>query len=620
MPKLIICKGSRPHKEVRFSNITTIGRDTSNDIALRSKEVSNFHASIIQDEEGNYILYDQSSRNYTRMGGERIHHCRLSHGATFEIADYLITFLEEPETEESEQKLRVTRRIPIKEKWGKDANKTVFSVTSEIGREPKAYHDPQKRLSLILSISSEIVSILDYHELMEKALDISMEMMDAQRGFLALKNDQGDLIYSSLKGFTTEGGNLRVSKTMIHSVIKDGRSILTSNAVLEEPYKETKSILAYQLKSVMCVPLTIRGEVMGLIYLDNPEKAARFTPDDLDFLTILAHHIAIAIENARLHKKVQEERAALKNRLNLKEGVVFKSEKMFELYQNVRKVSNSSLPVLILGETGSGKELVARTIHNLSNREGRLIPINCSAIPENLLESELFGYEKGAYTGAYTAKPGLFELACGGSIFLDEIGDMSPTLQPKLLRVLQEKKITRLGGTKPKKIDARIIAATNQPLKDMVKKGVFRSDLYYRLAGVTLTVPPLRERKEDILPLANYLLFKFSQEGNRTLPRISHKVTKMLMTYHWPGNINELKTAIQSASVLGNGTTINPEDLPDELQETSIENFSTLEEIEQHHIRKALRHAKGNKRKAAQLLNIARDTMYKKIEKYGIEV
>ena len=224
MPQLIIYKNSKPYKEFQFSNVITIGRNRTNDVVLKSQEVSDFHASIIQDADDKYILFDQSSRNFTWVGGKRIQNYPLSHGTSFEIVNYLFTFTEDSEVGSTEQKVRLSRKIPIAEKVERDA-RTVFILAKKINDEPMAYRDPRKRLSLILALSSEIVSIPDYHELMEKVLDISMEMMEAERGFLALKNDKEELIYSCLKGFNTDSGNLRVSETMIQKVMKQGRSI-----------------------------------------------------------------------------------------------------------------------------------------------------------------------------------------------------------------------------------------------------------------------------------------------------------------------------------------------------------------------------------------------------------
>jgi Nif-specific regulatory protein len=449
-----------------------------------------------------------------------------------------------------------------------------------------------------------------------------MELMGAERGFLALKNRNGDLVYSSIIGFNLDQGRLRISSTMIHKVMREGHSILTANAIREDAYREADSVFSYGLKSVLCVPLRTENDIIGCIYLDNREKTGSFSSADLEFLTILAHQISIAIENARLHKRVLDEQAALKSRLRLSSNIIAKSHQMVELYKYVHKVAPTKVPVLILGETGTGKELVARAIHDLSGREGQFIAVNCAAIPDNLLESELFGYEKGAFTDARSSKPGLFELSSDGTIFLDEIGELVPSLQPKLLRVLQDKKVNRLGSIRSRTVNVRIISATNRNLKSMMKRELFRQDLYYRIAGVELKVPPMRERKEDIPPLANFFLLKFAEENDLKAARISHRTMKILMAYDWPGNANELKNVIGRAALFGNGRIVHPEDLPEEIQACdtdSIEHFPKLEDIERQHIKRAFQRSRGNKRKAARMLGIARDTLYKKIEKYSID-
>ena len=621
MPKLIIYRNSKPYKEVLFSSVLTIGRDKANDIVLNSPGVSAFHALIFQDTYGRHTLCDQSSRNVTTVGGQPVRHFTLTHGTTFQIASFLFTYLQDTAAGIIEPKVKISRKIPIADKIEKDA-KTVFKAAARMHEDRFAVSDPQKRLSMILSLAGEIVSILDYREAMEKALDISMDIMDARRGFIALKNKSGELVYSALKGFAADSGKLRVSSTMIHKVVEEGRSILTANAVMEHAYKTVKSVLTYQLKSVLCVPLKMHDEVLGCIYLDNLEKEGSFELHDLEFLTILAHQIAIAVENARLHKKVTDEKSIYKNRVQLGRDFIIKSEKMVTLYKDIQKIAATRVPVLILGETGTGKEMVARAIHDLSGRNGEFIALNCSAIPETLLESELFGHEKGAFTGAIMTKPGMFELAQHGSIFLDEIADMRPALQSKLLRVLQEKKILRVGAAKFKEIDVRVLAATNKDLKVMMKNETFRQDLYYRLAGVELMVYPLRERKEDIPPLANYFLLKFSDENGLRSYRISPRAMKILLSYPWPGNVNQLKHIIERAALFCTGMVIRPEDFPDEIREYDgdyFENFPTLEEVEQQLMERALQRAGGNKKKAARLLGIARDTIYKKMQKYEID-
>jgi Nif-specific regulatory protein len=624
MFKLLIHKNMHFQEEKCFSdipnNFITIGRTANNDIILESPEVSRLHAMIYLQDDGQYILTDKSSRNFTMVADEPISQYSLSHGTTFQIADYLLTFLKNSKSQKKPEKVRISNQIPIREDFSQDS-RTVLTTAKKMSEAPGAHQDPNKRLSIILSLSNQLVQIIDYNELVQKILDICMQTLDAERGFLALINHQEELVFSGLKGFSGDSGNLRISKTMIDTVLKEGRSILTSNAVMEKAYKSSKSVIAYQLKSVICAPLRFHDDVKGCIYFDNPSKEARFRQEDLEFLTILSHQIAIALENAALHKQVIEEKEKILNETyQARSNFIFTSKKMVQLYQDIQKVAATNHAVLILGETGTGKEVAARTVHDLSKRNGAFVPVNCAGIPENLLESELFGYRKGAFTSAINDKPGRFVLADGGTLFLDEIGDMSLALQAKLLRAIQEKEAVPLGGTKPEKFDVRIVSATNKNLKEMITKGEFREDLYYRINTLVLTTPPLRERKEDIPVLANYFLQKYNQEDGKSVSRISNEAMDIMINYAWPGNFRELMKNIINGVVFGDGRTIYPEDLCRELQEVepSITYFPSLEDIEKRHIVKALQKVKF-KNKAADLLGIARDTLYKKIEKYEID-
>ena len=313
----------------------------------------------------------------------------------------------------------------------------------------------------------------------------------------------------------------------------------------------------------------------------------------------------------------------LKERLK-KEGIIVESEKMIALYRDVREIARINVPVLIFGESGSGKEKVAHTLHVFSKAKGDFIALNCSSIPEGIFESELFGSVKGAFHDA-ADKPGKMELANNGTIFLDEIGDMNLSLQPKLLRFLEHKTLTRLGDTVIKNINVRVVAATNQDLKNMVKEKKFRHDFYQRLACIKLNIPPLRERKEDILPLAKFFLSKFSKEHNLKVHRISDEAKKMLLEYYWPGNVRELSNILLSASVRSRGKAIYPaqlsaasEKIEARSQRPVKEEFLSMNDMEKIHIKGALERTNWNKADAAKLLGISRDTLYKKIEKYNI--
>jgi Nif-specific regulatory protein len=320
--------------------------------------------------------------------------------------------------------------------------------------------------------------------------------------------------------------------------------------------------------SALAAPLTVRGEVAAVIYVESADPARKFDEGHLQLLTAVAGMAAGAWENATILGWLQEENQRLNHELKLEHDMVGVSAKMRELQRQIAKVAPSNSTVLILGESGTGKELVARAIHRNSLRAaGPFIAINCAALADTLLESELFGHEKGAFTGAIVQKIGKLELAQGGTVFLDEIGELSQLLQAKLLRVLQQREMERVGGTKTIKLDLRVLAATNRDLEEAVKKSAFRQDLYYRLNVVVLTAPPLRERPEDTIPLAEHFAKKCAQDCGRKITGLEPQARVYLRGYSWPGNVRELENAIERAVVLGSTDTILAEDLPEHIRE-----------------------------------------------------
>jgi DNA-binding NtrC family response regulator len=348
-----------------------------------------------------------------------------------------------------------------------------------------------------------------------------------------------------------------------------------------------------------------------------------------DFFTkpIPLEELRIVVKRALKRKSIEEELQKRKEEaLKEKEfeGFIFASEAMKEILKTVQKIAPTDLSVLITGETGVGKEIIATIIHRLSGRKGEFVAVNCASIPENLLESELFGYEKGAFTGATIQKKGKFELAEGGSILLDEIAEMGFPLQAKLLRVIEKKEIERLGGLKPKPIDVRVLATTNREMEEEIKKGRFREDLYHRLSQIHIHIPPLRERKEDIEALLERFLIDLSKE--RGLPlRLEEKAKKILMDYPFPGNVRELKNMLRSASFLCEGGVISVDDLPLYIRggaSFSSKSKGSLDEsisqVERKMIEEALKKAKGNQRRAAKILGISERSMWYRVKKYGI--
>jgi DNA-binding NtrC family response regulator len=381
-----------------------------------------------------------------------------------------------------------------------------------------------------------------------------------------------------------------------------------------EVLKQIKEIAPQTVVIMMTAYASIPGAVQAM---KDGAYDYIVKPLDVDQLTLMlqriAEHQRLITENILLQKRLTEQYEF--------EDIIGRSETMQEVFEMIKAVTDTNATVLITGETGTGKELVARAIHsNSSQRYGPFVAISCGALPETLLESELFGYEKGAFTGADRTKKGRFELANAGTLFLDEVGDISMRTQIKLLRVLQETSFQRLGGTDPIKVDVRLITATNRDLMAAIREGTFRSDLYYRLNVVSIHLPPLRERLEDIPLLAAHFMTKYNVEFNKKFDRVDRKAMDFMMDYHWPGNVRELENAIERALVIDHGPEISVKHLPFcNVEPFPTEEPQTLQEIERLHIEKMLERNEWNIAKTARLLSIDRTTLHKKIKKFGLE-
>ena len=340
--------------------------------------------------------------------------------------------------------------------------------------------------------------------------------------------------------------------------------------------------------------------------------------------------IKMVVKNAIDMRKITNENVFLKRQLKGNgdfKNIIGKSEEMQKVFERVRKVANSDSTILINGESGTGKELVAKSIHYQSRRsKNSFVSINCGALPENLLESELFGHRKGSFTGAIREKDGLFKVACGGTFFLDEVGETSPAIQVKLLRVLQEREIIPVGGTRPIKVDVRLIAATNADLEENVKNGSFRPDLYYRLNVIPIRIPPLRKRQSDIPLLVDHFL-KRASEKTKQKKTISKKALELMVEYDWPGNVRELENIVERAIVLQEGHKIHPHDLPDKIRFHSRSSRNivlddtqmTLQELEKEYVISVLDETGWQKKKASEILGINASTLYRKIQRYGLK-
>ena len=381
-----------------------------------------------------------------------------------------------------------------------------------------------------------------------------------------------------------------------------------------EVLKQVKEIAPQTVVIMMTAYASIPGAVLAM-----QEGAYDYIvkPLDVDQLTLMlkriVEHQQLITENILLRKRLTEQYEY--------EDIIGRSEAMQEVFSMIKAVTDTNATVLITGETGTGKELVARAIHsNSSQRYGPFVATSCGALPETLLESELFGYEKGAFTGADRTKKGRFELANEGTLFLDEVGDISMKTQIRLLRVLQEKSFSRLGGTEQIKVDVRLVSATNRDLVAAIEEGSFRSDLYYRLNVVSIQLPPLRERIDDVPLLAAHFINKYNVEFNKKFDRVDRKAMDFMMDYHWPGNVRELENVIERAIVIDQGPQMKVKHLPFcNIESPLTEEPRSLQEVEKSHIEKMLQRNDWNIAKTARLLNIDRSTLHKKIKKFGLE-
>jgi DNA-binding NtrC family response regulator len=416
--------------------------------------------------------------------------------------------------------------------------------------------------------------------------------------------------------FTAENGSKAlelIEKERLGIVIADLVMPGMDGIELMKKAKEIQpSIEVIIITAYASIPTAIAAMKEGAYdYIEKP-----FCPERAELL----------IQKLAEHRKIVEENLSLRRRLEERhhfESIITKSSKMQRVIELIKVVAKSNATVLITGESGTGKELVARAVHSHSPRMGRpFVAVSCGALPESLLESELFGHEKGSFTGAYAQKKGKFEFANRGTLFLDEVGEMSGNIQVHLLRVLEEKEFTRVGGNEPIKVDVRVISATNKDLKRAIANGEFREDLYYRLNVVTIELPPLRERKEDIPLLAQHFLNKFALENDKEVTGFSPEATKSLLDYDWPGNVRELENAVERGVILAKGSLVTVADLPQESASLarSVPIGRALREVERNHILSVLNGTGGNYSEAARVLGITRMTLYNKAREYSLNV
>ena len=492
-------------------------------------------------------------------------------------------------------------------------------VTDEVAAKTMAELNSYKRL---FEFSQKLMNNYEIPSLLDALLDVVVQVSNADKGFIVLL-ESGEPVVKvarNLRRETISDAVRHLSDSIIKKVVETKQALIISDALNDSSFKNSLSVMNLRLTSVMCVPLLERGNLIGLIYVGNDNVAQLFDQSALEILTIFAAQASLVIRNALLVNELQLDNQSLQDRIErIRFGEILgSSPAMQEVFRKVQRVATTDITVLVTGETGTGKELIARELHNRSPRaKGPFISVNCGAIPENLLESELFGHVRGAFTGAIANKLGRFQSANKGTLFLDEIGEMPHPLQVKILRALQEHSVTKVGDNASEAVDIRIIAATNRDLEAETRAGRFREDLYYRLNVVHLALPPLRDRGDDIVVLARYMLSRYAPEYGSKVRGFTASAIMAIKRYRWPGNIRELENRIKKAVVLADKSMLGPDDLginPDEIP-TILPLAEAREQWQRNYINEVLGLNGGNRTRTARDLGVDPRTIFRHLEK-----
>ena len=622
-----------PHTFVLHKPVTTVGRGLGNDVALTAGDVADTHAQVLFDGR-DFNLEEIDKHGEILINGKKKRRARLVHGDRLTLGDAELSFsmFDEP--------LGLSRRPPPSERTdGVEANTlsdTQLHVTQQLAGLRKLYE-----------FSETLMTMKDIEHLLEAMLDAVIEVTGAEKGLILLHDDA----FVSPTGATDDASgrparlrasrNVRreaitdtsdaISDSIVRKVVETGRPVIVSDALSDAQFGTSESVLALRLSSVMCAPLVSQGHVQGVLYVGNDRVKGLFERNQLDVLSIFAAQASLILQNALLLNALRADKEKLVAELKDKRfgEIIGACPSMLEVFRKLQKVATTDISVLITGETGTGKELIAREIHRRSGRaNGPIVVINCGAIPENLIESELFGHVKGAFTGAIASRAGKFQAANGGTLFLDEIGELPSELQPKLLRALEKKEIRRIGSNRTTPFDVRVLAATNRNLENEVRQGNFREDLFFRLATLHVLVPPLRDRLEDLPLLIEHFLGM--EDPPRSREAISAQVWMMLKAHSWPGNVRELRNVVRRLSVTPErafrraARQEQPElslpagPLPRRSLPLRIARSEAIAAFESSYVEGVLEEAQGNVTRAATIAEVSRQLLTRLIRKYGL--
>jgi transcriptional regulator with GAF, ATPase, and Fis domain len=579
-----------PREYVVRKPIVSIGRASGNDIVLKDQLIAPTHANVLR-KPNHLTIAVVDRKNEVYVNGKRVRRADLRPGDKVLIGVFELAVVDgEPEATAS---------------------------AGDLGPEQQA-----EILSALVRFSERLMDEANSGTLFEELLGAVVEQTRAEKGFIIVFRD-GDRHLAAAQNVGEDKLDLsRVSDSIVDTVVKTRKPLIVSNALRDGRFRTAQSVVDLRLSSVMCVPLIYRQNLLGVIYLGNDTVTDLFDAGTLAVLQVFASQASLLVNTALTLNELKSNNKNLRVQLrNASQGdLIGSSGVMKTVFKIMRRLAPTDLTVLVQGETGTGKELVAREIHRLSDRGKKpYISLNCGAIPENLLESELFGHRKGAFTGAVSDKIGKFLAADGGTIFLDEVGEMPRELQVKLLRVLQERVVERVGEFEGRPIDIRIIAATNRDLLEEVGAGRFREDLYYRLNEVTLELPPLRERGDDIVQLAQFFLNRYATQYDSKVRGFSNPGVLALKGFFWPGNVRQLENRIKKAVIMSDRALLAPDDLG--LAAGDKKHIKPLAEAEEDfkmdYIKKVLDLNNWNKAQSARDLGVDPRTIFRYIEKMG---
>jgi transcriptional regulator with GAF, ATPase, and Fis domain len=613
-----------PRAFVLHKPVTTVGRALGNDVALAGDGLAETHAQVLFDGR-DFNLEEVDKQADILVNGKKKRRARLVHGDRVTLGDVALSFsmFDEPARHAG---------------FGAEAHGAPASLSE---RQLQVTNQQLAGFRKLYEFSEKLMTLTEIDPLLEAMLDAVIEVTGAEKGLILLNDDA---FMTGPKPATPapentgsrRGARIRaarnvnrdavadaagaISDSIVRKVLETGRAVIVSDALSDAQFKSSESVLALQLSSVMCAPFSSQGQVQGVLYVGNDRVKNLFDKNQLDVLSIFASQASLILENAMLLNALRADKEKLVAELKDKRfgEIIGACPSMMEVFRKLQKVATTDISVLITGETGTGKELIAREIHRRSNRSnGPFVVINCGAIPENLIESELFGHVRGAFTGAVASRPGKFQVAGSGTLFLDEIGELPLNLQVKLLRALQERVVFRVGESKPEKIDIRVVAATNRVLEEEIRAGRFREDLYYRLNVVNLFLPPLRERGDDVLIIARALLSKHAEELGSHVQGLTPQALAAVKKSPWPGNIRQLENRIKKALVLCDKTLLTPEDLDlgKEAESLILPLEKAKEEFQRKYVLDVLERNNGNRTQTARDLGVDPRTIFRYLER-----